>query len=327
MIAKFPLQFFLVAAFALGACDCSPDQRVGRDTGITNGDGSIFSGDGSVIDTGFPRPDAGMCVPAAEGTAETCVDGIDNNCDGRFDCSDVNCSGVGPCPVCGQVDTPLGAPLSLPDGSGEGDCTVDSDCPGVQRCYEFDDIFTGTTMECREPYLSTLNFVGFEAGRRFEAVSDIVNVCVVMEHSWVRDVQMDLIAPDGRVFHLQEFAGRDGGEVYLGEANDCDDDDSPSPGTGAMYCWTPSATRPAMFEFADTGTLASVANCNGGTTDQLPPGDYNASDPWTALIGAPLNGEWSLAVTDLWGIDNGYIFEWSITFAAGAVEDCGSPLI
>ncbi|MFT5355666.1 MAG: hypothetical protein ACI9KE_002885 [Polyangiales bacterium] len=322
MIAKLPLPFFLVAIFALGACDCSTSQRVGRDTGITPG------GDADVVDTGFPQRDTGSCEPAPEGTPETCIDGIDNNCDGLFDCSDRGCSGVGPCPVCGQVDTALGAPLSLPDGSGAGDCVTDADCPGVQRCYEFDGgIFGGETSECREPYLSTLDFVGFEAGRRFEAVSDIVSVCVVMEHSWVRDLQMDLQAPDGRVFHLQEFAGREGGEVYMGVADDCDTSESPSPGTGATYCWTPTATRPAMFEFADAGGLPTVTDCNGGSADQLPAGEYDASDDWTMLIGAPLNGAWSLAVTDLWGADNGYIFEWSITFAAGAVEDCGSPLI
>ena len=324
MIAKFPCQVLIVCLFALGACDCSSGGRPARDTGTFVTDSSIGTdtGGGTGRDTG-----TGSCTPAPENSVPTCTDGMDNDCDGRFDCSDPSCSGVGPCPVCGEVETPLSSPLPLPDGTGEGDCTTDSDCAGTARCYEFDDIFSGTTRECREPYVSTLNFVGFEGGRRFESPSDIVSVCVVMEHSWVRDLQIDLQAPDGRVFHLQEFAGRDGGEVYLGNANDCDEDEAPVAGTGAMYCWTPTASRPSMFEFADAGGLPSVSSCTGGDADQLPTGDYDASDDWNALIGTQLNGEWTLAVTDLWGIDNGFIFEWSITFAAGAVEDCGSPLI
>ncbi len=325
MITKFPCQVLLVCAFVLGACDCSPG-RPGRDGGTLTDSGTGDGGSG--IDTSVRRDTGtGDCTPTPENSEATCTDGVDNDCDGRFDCSDPNCSGIGPCPVCGEVETPLSSPLPLPDGTGSGDCSTDSDCAGTARCYEFDDIFSGTTRECREPYVSTLNFVGFEGGRRFEAVSDIVSVCVVMEHSWVRDLQIDLQAPDGRVFHLQEFAGRDGGEVYLGSANDCDDDEAPIAGTGAMYCWTPTASRPSMFEFADRGGLPTVTDCNGGDTDQLPPGDYNASDDWSMLIGTQLNGEWTLAVTDLWGIDNGFIFEWSITFAAGAVEDCGTPLI
>ena len=59
----------------------------------------------------------------------------------------------------------------------------------------------------------------------------------------------------------------------------------------------------------------------------MPPGDYQSAENWSNLIGAPLNGEWTLSVTDLWGSDNGYIFEWSITFDANTVEDCSSPLI
>ena len=30
-----------------------------------------------------------------------------------------------------------------------------------------------------------------------------------------------------------------------------------------------------------------------GSYSELPPGDYQASDPWTNLVGAPLNGNWS----------------------------------
>ncbi|MCB9616974.1 MAG: hypothetical protein H6721_20890 [Sandaracinus sp.] len=316
--------WMLLAVGLLSACGDSGGRPRRPGTGTT--DGSV-DGDGGVR----PVFDAGPCTPSgAEGSVESCTDGLDNDCDGRFDCADEACSGVGPCPVCGSVDTQLGAPLALPDGVGGTSCSSGSSCPGAQQCFDLgEDLFGGRTFECRESYRSSLDFIGFAPTATFTDVSDIVSVCVTMEHSWVRDLEMRLEAPNGQFVQLQAFEGRDVvEEVYLGTANDCDEDDVPSPGTGARYCWTPTATRPAMFTYANgTGPMDSVTDCNGGTADMLPPGDYGTSTPFTNLIGTPMNGRWTLSVTDLWGIDNGYIFDWSITFNARNVEDCSSPLI
>jgi hypothetical protein len=32
-------------------------------------------------------------------------------------------------------------------------------------------------------------------------------------------------------------------------------------------------------------------------------------------------------VTDLWPADNGFLFDWTITFNADAVEDCDGPIV
>jgi hypothetical protein len=182
-------------------------------------------------------------------------------------------------------------------------------------------------MECRESYRSTLNFIGFGPAS-FDAVSDIASLCVVMEHSWIRDLEITLEAPDGRSVRLQRFLGQEGNEIYLGQANDCDDDGTPVPGTGARYCWTPTATRDAMLDYANAGgALDSVPSCLFGNVSMMPAGDYDAAEDWANLIGTPLNGPWTLSITDLWPLDNGYIFEWSISFDPAAVADCGSPLI
>lgn len=319
---KLLLVFASVALVAACGSSDRPRRAGSADGGGTTGDG----GPGSV-----PGFDAGDCTPAVEGTPETCSDGIDNDCDGRVDCGDVSCSGIGACPVCGQVDTPLGSPLALPDGVGSGNCETDAECPGDQRCFELGEDPLPIPIpglggnECRESYRSTLDFVGFAEGTTFTDASDLVSVCVTMEHSWLRDLEMALEAPSGQVVHLQRFLGRTGGEIYLGEANDCD---AGSPGVGARYCWTPTATRPAMLDYANSGgALDSVATCTGGTAQMMPPGDYSAADSWGNLIGTPLNGRWTLSVTDLWGADDGYIFDWSITFNARNVDDCQTPLI
>ena len=310
----------LLLALALGACSSRGDST--RRGGGGDGDG----GSGSGSDGGSSSTRDG-CVSSEEGTPDTCSDGLDNNCNYQYDCSDVACSGVGDCPICGHVDTPLGAPLALPDGVGDITCASDADCPGEQRCFTIDGLL-GPSMECRESYRSTLSFIGF-GGATFDSVNDITSLCVTMEHSWIRDLEIALEAPNGAKIRLQRFLGQEGGEIYLGQANDCDDDSTPSPGTGARYCWTPTASREAMLDYANAGgAMDSTPSCEGfGDVDMMPPSDYSAADDWSALIGTPLNGDWTLTVTDLWPIDNGYIFEWSISFDPTTVEDCSSPLI
>ena len=298
------MRICLLSIVLLVACGPSPRQRP------TGGD------DGTGVDSG-------PCVPVAEGDPATCGDGIDNDCDGYADCADPNCSGVGSCPVCGMVQHPLAQPLALPDGIGGTACTTDADCanvqPGPQRC---DDTIT-SGKECRQSYTSSLHFDGFPPTLNFTAVSNIQKVCVNIEHSWMRDLEIDLHAPDGKTVRLQQFQGQTGGEIYLGQANDSDSASNPVPGVGADYCWTPTATNATEITYATNGG----AMLTFGTAQELPPGDYQASDPWTNLIGAPLNGDWELVVTDLWPIDNGYLFSWQIAFDPSLVQDCSGPII
>ncbi len=269
------LRWLAVVLVALVAC--APDERPGDDDN-GNGDDDMQDpppGDDSFVDAAPPP----QCVPSG---AEQCTGDLDEDCDGLKDCNDPNCSGVGTCPVCGMVEHPLGAPLALPDGEGNS-------------------------------YTSTLHFTGFGATQTIAATSDIISVCVKMEHSWLRDLQIELIAPSGQVFVMQQFLGQTGSEIYMGTPNDFDEG-APMPGVGADYCWKPTATQPAMLDYV-----------NQTLVHDLPAGDYNSVTPWTSLIGAMLNGDWTIKVTDLWAIDNGYIFEWSIAFDPTIVEDCSTP--
>jgi len=266
-----------------------------------------------------PRPDNGddSVTPDAPArtcpdfpTGEDCADGIDNDCDGRGDCSDVDCSGVGSCPVCGMVEAPQATPLALPDGVSSGTtCTTDADCTAAAPNCVYN--------ECHASYTSTLDFIGFPSGLTLTDPAQFLSVCANIEHSWMRDLQIDLITPDDRIVTLLPFVDRSGDEVYLGAANDGDSAASPVPGTGAQYCWTTAASL-GMLD-------APTMDVGGNAT--LPAGDYRPSSPFSTMMGTPLNGAWTMRVTDLWGIDNGFMFNWTITFDPTLIADCAGPII
>lgn len=153
-------------------------------------------------------------------------------------------------------------------------------------------------------YETSIGFSNFSPGQVLTNINDIVSICVVMEHSWLRDLEISIECPDGTSIILHDHPGNIGGEVFLGEPFEADEAlPEPIPGVGYEYCWTPNATN---------GTWIEYANATGVGT--LPAGDYNSFDPMSDLLGCPLNGEWAISVQDLWGIDNGFIFEWSIEF-------------
>jgi hypothetical protein len=222
--------------------------------------------------------------------AEVCDNLADDDCDGRYDCDDPDCHAQTACNTaddnCGTLDSP-GGMLALPDGA----CPEDETMP----CAGFE---------------NSLNFTGFSAGQTLPSIDGLRGICVNMEHSWMRDLVIYAQCPTGVRVMLHDFAGRTGGGVYLGIPNDFDEG-NPQPGTGWDYCWRPTATNMPWIQYA-----------NANPVQTLPAGDYQSSDPMDAFVGCPLNGLWTIRVEDRWGIDNGFIFNWTVEFDAGLVEDC-----
>lgn len=288
--------YLSLAFLVLGFAACGPGAR-------NNGDDD---GTGGGVDAAPPTG------------PEVCNDGGDNDGDGRVDCGDSDCSGVGDCPVCGSVMAPQATPLALPDGvSSGGACSTDAQCTAAApNCVR---------SECHASYTSTLDFIGFPDGTKLTDPTKLLKICVNMEHSWLRDLQMELITPDGNIFILDRWYDRTTAqEIYLGNANDSDTAGSPVPGTGMEYCWTPTA--PAEMIDKMTGVVAPTTSMIGGTL-VLNPGDYKSSSAWGTLSNSTLNGKWTMRVTDLWEIDNGFMFNWSIQFDPSLVADCSGPII
>jgi PKD repeat protein/subtilisin-like proprotein convertase family protein len=161
---------------------------------------------------------------------------------------------------------------------------------------------------------SFVNVNGFPPGLSITDIDQIKSICVTIEHSWMRDLQIELITPDGQNLVLQSQVPA-GGEVFLGIPNENDDSDIPIPGTGFTYCWTPESGNLTWTEYADI--------FGPGT---LPEGDYTPSESLTNLLGGPFNGDWTLQIEDRWALDNGYLFSWSITFDVDGVASPDSEV-
>ena len=139
------------------------------------------------------------------------------------------------------------------------------------------------------------------------AATDVTNVCLNIEHSFLGDLDILLICPNGQSVSLKDYPG--GGGTYLGGALD---DGGTGPGVGASYCFTPSGS--VLLVNGGTVTAGNPASAS------IAPGSYMPAASFSGLIGCPMNGNWTIQVTDHLAIDNGYIFNWDINFSAALLS-------
>jgi len=180
---------------------------------------------------------------------------------------------------------------------------------GVATIPQFEDcapeIFDQTWLEDTQStglaasYTSTITVDCYGPGQMITDVSQITDICVNIEHSFLGDLDIYLIAPNGAEVYFAEYGDGDDPGYDLGIP---DQADNGNPGVGWDYCFSPSATT----EIDDATTV-------GGA---VPAGTYSAqaSSSFDNLIGSPLNGNWTFVVTDLWAADDGTLFSWNLNF-------------
>jgi len=149
---------------------------------------------------------------------------------------------------------------------------------------------------------STIAIDGFFVGQNITEVDNIKAICVNLEHTQMRDLQVVLRCPNGTSVVLQNFNGPGGKAVELGQANP-NDDGSPRPGRGYEYCWKTPVSNNNWTDYADTFNL-----------DTLPIGEYRPFQSMNQLLGCPVNGDWTLELEDLNTGENGFLFSWSLEF-------------
>lgn len=156
-------------------------------------------------------------------------------------------------------------------------------------------------------YTTTIEIGSFPPDQLIENASDIIEICVVMEHSYLGDLEAYLTCPDGTGIILFEGFGNGGGGTYLGDPIDMDQG---NPGEGWEYCFTDAATITLM----DANGAGQYTQSTITPGNSITPGDYLPETGMDNFIDCPVNGEWTIEIVDNLGIDDGYIFEWSILF-------------
>ena len=176
-------------------------------------------------------------------------------------------------------------------------------------------------------YTSTLVFTGFATGQTLQQASDILQIFAEIEHSYLGDLNIALTCPNNSSITLKSYPG--GTSTFLGEP--IDGNAQPVPGLGYMYHWKSTGTTTMLaaantYSYSFTDVLGnSYTNHNyippstvypptSTATGALPIVQYLPETPFTNLLGCPLNGAWSITVTDNLAIDNGFIFSWGIDF-------------
>ncbi len=114
------------------------------------------------------------------------------------------------------------------------------------------------------------------------------------------DLVITFICPNNQSIAVHQQGG---GGTFLGVPVD---DGTDTPGEGWDYWWSPDAV------------LGTWEEESGGT---LPSGIYDSTQPWENLIGCPLNGTWTVEICDMWGADNGFIFDWTVEFDPSLYPD------
>ncbi|MEZ4856737.1 MAG: PKD domain-containing protein [Gelidibacter sp.] len=193
---------------------------------------------------------------------------------------------VAPVEFINDCTPPVSDTTFLPDGNGVA--------------YE-----TSVTVDC------------YDSAQTLTDINQIVSICLTMEHSYLGDLDISIISPNGQQITLKNYPG--GGSANLGTpwATGAVDGNSANttPGIGAQYCFVPGNTNPTMVGGIVTGGTFPNGNGPGTYTDSyVPAGNYRAEESFTGLLGSPLNGDWTIRVVDNLGLDNGYIFQWSIEF-------------
>lgn len=167
-------------------------------------------------------------------------------------------------------------------------------------------------------YQAPVEISGFPNGATIQDSTDLNEVCINMEHSFLGDLEIALQCPNGTVVSLVNSytggfipGGFGGGGTYLGDADD--DSGNGVPGIGWTYCFSQIFNDfQTMGEELAAGNTVPTTISDGPSMNPngvyLPDGNYNA------FAGCPVNGTWTIIVQDNQGIDDGYIFEWGLYF-------------
>ncbi len=198
-------------------------------------------------------------------------------------------------------------------------------------------------------YRSPITFAAFRDNAIVNSTQDIDFVRLNIEHSFMGDLLIALECPNGQFSALKypnlpppldgcgdhkfdSLYGNTvgGGGRFLGEPYDlvsgnyCDPTDFANyPGIGWNYCWSEreehnyAIPNGMIYEHQNQIYCSSIHNTTTDSTHiSANLNYYRPQESFDSLIGCPLNGTWNIVVQDTWSADNGYLFDWELSFMA-----------
>ncbi len=167
-----------------------------------------------------------------------------------------------------------------------------------------------------EVYDTTIIVDCFEADQTLDNIDLLIEICLVMEHSYLGDLVIEIVSPTGQSVTLHN---RGGGSANLGipwsEGAVDGASDNPTPGVGFEYCFVPGNAFPTLEDGVESGGMFVDGDGPGMYTDSfVPQGNYSSVGSLNGLVNSSLNGDWTIKITDNASLDNGNIFSWDLNF-------------
>lgn len=152
-------------------------------------------------------------------------------------------------------------------------------------------------------YTSTIYIDRFDPSEVIDEIEDLESICLNIEHSFLKDLEISITCPSGKKITLQNQEPSSG-SIFLGVPFEGDEIlPAPIPGIGFNYCWNMSSNNGNWNDY--------ISKNSPGT---LPEGSYKPYNSFADLFGCPFDGAWTISIIDLWANDNGYVFNWGVNF-------------
>lgn len=189
-------------------------------------------------------------------------------------------------------------------------------------------------------YTTAIPITGFPSGSTIQNASDLNEVCLTIEHSFLGDLEIWLecppVAPATTGLYVGLIDGYNGGFLpgggggggkFLGHPYD--DWGGGNAGIGWEYCFSSAFNTYGPMSTGGYGNTVPVTAQAGppqlsSGTSMNPNVVYEPVTNFTALQGCPINGNWKIHVRDNQSIDDGTIFEWSLYFDAAFLPGAGN---
>ena len=191
--------------------------------------------------------------------------------------------------------------------------------------------------------VSSVEVSGFTPTAPIHNAEDILFLRVKLEHSYIGDLYIALTCPNGQSVKIMNkytttgtsgcasqiptpwgwqltsnvSTGADFGAA-ISSYHGCDPADSLNQmGAPWNYCWSNNTTK--GYQYANgQGYVYENANITNGRVDSTNTINmtqvYHPDQPFSQLIGCPINGIWSITIIDGWNGDNGWLTEWELAF-------------